>query len=69
MQQPPVIRRQPLPLWLMSLAIIALTAVFTWLAPPDARPGVILSGVLVLAVYLGVMLYVRRRRREDDADQ
>ena len=68
MYRPPGRSRRPLiPPWLMSLAVIAITVVAAWLAGPDARTGVVITGVVILVAYLGFVYYVRRRG-EDDSD-
>ena len=52
----------------MSVAIILVTLFAAWVAGPRNQTGVIVTGAIILLAYLGFVLYVRRRSR-DDADQ
>ena len=60
-------RRNPAPPWLMATAIIVLTLVIAWIVGPRDQAAVIATGALILVAYLGLVWYLRRRRR-DDAD-
>ena len=67
--RPPQSRRSLAPPWVWVIVIIVMTVVFAWIAGPRNQSGVILSGVIILVAYLGIVFFLRRRRSDDDVDQ
>jgi L-asparagine transporter-like permease len=61
-------RRNPAPPWLWAIVIIVFTLIFAWLAGPRDQATVIAIGVIFLVAYLGLVFFLRWRRRDNDAD-
>jgi hypothetical protein len=67
--RPPQSRSSLASPWIWVVVIIAMTVIFAWIAGPTNQSSVILSGAIILVVYLGIVFFLRRRRRDDDVDQ